>query len=267
MKFNNINAKRLSALVLSGVMAFAGSPRIAKATTTLTPDEIVKMCEASVQRDLSYEEYCVLCYNVCEYLNTFGLDISIDEVYGIVYMANYAYIPECVKEKLISNGFISRDPETTMNYALSMCALIATYNGNVYTKTLQENTKLDRSKIIKVSELSINERDKYIADTFDSRMADYIYTRKTSCEIYSDLYNGYVKIPTETNFKLEQASIGFEKVVNLTCGAVFYSQITEMHAIDNSIVASEQDLRILSEHIHDIRNMQVALNQKKCLKK
>ena len=74
-------------------------------------------------------------------------------------------------------------------------------------------------------------------------------------------------IGTETNFKLEQASIGFEKVVNLTCGAVFYSQITEMHAIDNSIVASEQDLRILSEHIHDIRNMQVALNQKKCLKK
>ena len=256
------NKNRVIALLLAGGITLVGSPKNVKAeglNEALTPEEIVALCEASVQKNLSYEEFCILAYNTQAYLKSFGLDVSIEEMYDVLYVANYAFLSEDVKVKLISNGFVEKDYNVVLNNALSICSIISTYNGNVYTEALNNKTNVNRDSIIKVSELSISNRDKYIADIFDTRLADFIDNGKISCDIYTDLFNGYVKIPTSTNYKMEQASIGFEKIVNLTSGANFYSQISDMHDVGNSIVASEQDLRILSEHIHELGNVEVAL--------
>ncbi len=255
----NVNKKRLISLLLAGGITLVGAPKNVKADKNLTPEEIVALCEANVQKKLSYEEFCVLAYNTCEYLKSFGLDVSIEEMYDIIYVSNYAFLDEDVKIKLISNGFISKDYSVVLNNALSICSLISTYNNNIYTKAFNNKTNVNRNAIIKISNISISERDKYIADIFDTRLADFIDNGKISCDIYTDIYNGYVKIPTITNYKMEQSSIGFEKVINLTSGACFYSQISDMHNLGSSIVASEQDLEILSEHIHDIGNIEVAL--------
>ncbi len=256
----NVNKNRIISLLLAGGITLVGAPKVASAENKkLTTEEIVALCEANVQKQLSYEEFCVLCYENLEYLKSFGLDISLSDMYDIVYVANYAYIKEDVKIKLISNGFISKDYNVLITNALSMCSIISTYNDNIYINALNNKTNVDRNSIINVSNLSINDRDKYIANTFNERLADFIDDGKISCDIYTDLYNGFVKIPTSTNYKMEQASIGFEKIINLTSGACFYALISDMHELGKSIVASEQDLNILSEHIHDIGNVEVAL--------
>ena len=62
MKIN----KRVVALILAGGLVLTGSPKNVKAEgldKALSTDEIVQMCEASVTKKLSYEEFCQLSYN------------------------------------------------------------------------------------------------------------------------------------------------------------------------------------------------------------
>ena len=108
MKIN----KRVVALILAGGLVLTGSPKNVKAEgldKALSTDEIVQMCEASVTKKLSYEEFCQLSYNAWMYLNDFGVvNVSLDDLYSIVYIINYANIQEEAKDKLKQN---------TRNYA------------------------------------------------------------------------------------------------------------------------------------------------------
>ena len=65
----------------------------------------------------------------------------------------------------------------------------------------------------------------------------------------------FTNIPNESNYNLEQASIGAEVLVNLTSGAIYYSQISPMHQVDGLPIANDETLNALSAHIHDISSL------------
>ena len=110
-------------LCLAGGLVLSSMPKVyAHAENPLNIETNI----SNVKKDLSYEEYCVLCYNACEYLKSFGLDVSIEELYAPVYIQNIAYINENTRTKLLENGFISSDVDTNLNNEFSILALIST---------------------------------------------------------------------------------------------------------------------------------------------
>ena len=269
MKIN----KRVVALILAGGLALTGSPKNVRAEgldKALSTDEIVQMCEANVTKKISYEEFCQLSYNAWMYLNKFGVvDVSLNDLYSIVYVVNYANIEEDAKDKLISNGLVASDVNVLFTELFNVAHIIATNNNNVYIETLENNTKVDREKLIYVSEFSVDERDKEIADAYDNKLADYIDSNKQDCNIYSELMSGYCHIPVgdlSKKYDLELASVGMEEMINLTSGFVFKTHIKEGHLSNDSIHATDEEIEILDEHIADISNLKNTLGGK-CLTK
>lgn len=269
MKIN----KRVVALILAGGLVLTGSPKNVKAEgldKALSTDEIVQMCEASITKKLSYEEFCQLSYNAWMYLNDFGVvNVSLEDLYSIVYIINYANIQEEAKDKLINNGLVPSDVNVLFTELFNVAHIIATNNNNVYIEALENKTKVDREKLIYVSKFSIDERDKEIGYAYDNKLTDYIDSNKQDCNIYNELMNGYCHIPVgdlSTKYDLELASIGMEEVINLTSGFLFKGHIKDGHLSNESIHASKEEIEILEEHIGDISNLKNTLGGK-CLTK
>lgn len=253
-----INFKKVNALLLAGSLVLSTMPKV-KAETTLTPEEIIAMCEANVQRNISYEEYCLLCYNAQQYLNTKGLNLSIDELYAPIYVINYSLITEEVKEKIVSNGFVNTDMNLLLNDSYKLFGMISTINHNVYLEALSKNAKTDEEKLIETSNLCFDNKDKKIVTELEDDLTNYINTGKKDCELFTKIFAQFTNIPNSSEYSLEQATIGGRTLANLTTGGVFYSQISPMHPVDGMPVANDETLNGLSEYIHDISSLCNAL--------
>lgn len=261
--------KRLMALLLAGGLVLTGCPKGVKAeNSNMSQDEIVKFCEDNASKKLSYEQFCILSYNACEYLNKFGINISVSDVFNTIFVVNYDYIEEDVKNKLINNGLVSNNTDVIITDLFNISYLISTNNHNVYIDSLENKKNVDRSKLIYLSNLSYNEKDKDVADAFDNRLTDYIDSDKTDCDIYMDLMKGFVHIPgSDLNDKhnLEFASVGMEQIINLSTGSVFEYHLKN-HLEDHMIKPDSETINTLEEHINSLNNLMAVLNAK-CLKK
>ena len=231
-----------------------------------TNSQTIKRGFASIKdakMDLSYEEFCVLAYNASEYLKSFGLDVNINELYAPIYVQNISYISEETKNNLIANGLISEDIDTTLNYDFSILSLIATYNDNLYIKGLAENRAIDYSEVINVSKLFVNENDRQIANLFDESLTDYINSGKKDTNLYTALFANYKKqiVDDVQYYGLDQASVGALTGINLTSGGNFFAHIGSMHPVDGKAIATDEQLVYLSEDIHDINEICIALGQ------
>lgn len=246
-----INTKKIMSLCLAGGLVLSSMPKVyAHAENPLNIETNI----SNVKKDLSYEEYCVLCYNACEYLKSFGLDVSIEELYAPVYIQNIAYINENTRTKLLENGFISSDVDTNLNNEFSILALISTYNDNLFIQSLSENREVNNKEVISISNLLINENDIAVAKMFDSSLTSYINSGKQNDDLFNELFSNY-KMNSTKDYGLSNTSIGARTGINLTSGAVFYAHISPMHPVNGNAIASDEKLMDLSESIHDINEI------------
>lgn len=261
----NINVKKIVSLMLAGGLTLASFPKNVKAEglkDALTPEEIVQMCESNIKRNMSYNDYCMLCYIACNYLNELGLNVSINELYSPIYLTNFTYMSEEDRNTIIENGFIPSNINELINEAYSIFGMIATYNDNLFIKALDNHEIVDYEKMIHPANLCFNQKDKDIANSFDGLLSEYIDTGKTDCVLFSELLCGYTKIPNSSEYSLEQASIGAEKLINLTNGMVFYFHVSPMHPVDGNTIADEETLDSLYEYLGDLSSVVTSLGGK-----
>ena len=238
-----INFKKINALLLAGTLTLCSMPKVNEENINLTPEEIIAMCEANVQKTIGYEEYCLLCYNTHKYLNSKGFNLSLDELYAPIYVINYSLISDEVKHKIIENGFVTTDMNLVLNDTYKLFGMISTQNHNVYLNALHNNKKVDTQKLIESFNLCFDNKDKIII------------TGKKDCEIYTKLLSQFTNIPNTSEYSLEQATIGGRTLANLTTGGVFFSQISPMHPVDGIAIADDETLNSLSIYIHDISSL------------
>lgn len=264
-----INHKKISALVLAGGIALVGSPKNVKAENlNLTPEEIINICESNITRNMTYEDYCVLCYNACNVLNELGLNVTIDELYSIVYLTNFTYMPEDIKQQIINMGYVSTDVFELINNSNNILGMMATHNDNLFIKALDNNENVDYSQMAHSSDLCFNQKDKDISDNFDSLLVSYIDSGKQDCEILKELYKGYTKIPNESEYSIDQASIGAEYSINRTSGWVFYFHTSPMHPVNGEAILDDESLNALASYLEDASSVVTSLGQKcKTIKK
>ncbi len=261
----NINKKRLVSLLLVGGISLTGFSKNVKAENlndALTPDEVVQMCESNITKNMSYNDYCMLCYNACNYLNELGLNVSINELYSPIYLSNFTYMSEEDRNTIIEKGFIPSNINELINEAYSIFGMIATYNDNLFNRALDNHELVDYEKMAHPAYLCFNRKDMDIAYSFDSLLCDYIDSGKTDCKLFSELFCGYTKIPNSSEYSLEQASIGAEKLINLTNGMVFYFHVSPMHPVDGNTIADEETLASLYEYLSDLSSVVTSLGGK-----
>lgn len=250
-----INLKKVNALLLAGTLTLCSMPKVKAENIKLTPEEIIAMCEANVQKNISYEEYCLLCYNVHQYLNSKGLNLTLDELYAPIYVTNYSLINEDVKKQIIENGFVTTDMNLILNDTYKLFGMISTVNHNTYLEALHNNKQVDTKKLIESSNLCFDNKDKIIVSELEQDLTNYINTGKKDCEIFTKIFSQFTNIPNTSEYSLEQATIGGRTLANLTTGGVFYSQIGPMHPVDGMTIADCDTLNSLSTYIHDISSL------------
>lgn len=258
MKFNK---KKLVALMLTGGIALVGSPKNVRADD-LNVNEIVEMCESKITRNMTYEEFCIMCYNACNSLNNIGLNVSIDELYSTIYITNFTYMSEDVRKQIIDAGYVSGDVFELINNSNSILGMMATHNDNLFIKSLDNNAQINYSQMAHSADLCYNQKDKEISDKFDTLLIDYINTGKRDCNLLTELYKGYTKIPNESKYSIEQASIGAEYSINRTSGWVFYFHTSPMHPVDGSSILDEESLNALASYLEDASSVVTSLGYK-----
>src|SRR5574344_3125399 len=117
----NVNMKKLSAIILAGGIALTTMPKChateveREAHYPGVVENAIDACKKNINLDLNYDEYCLLCYNACEYLNKLGINVTIDELFAPIYLFNIASVNNELQEQLIKEGFISDNPANVMN--------------------------------------------------------------------------------------------------------------------------------------------------------
>lgn len=258
-----INYKKISALMLAGGIALSGPSKCVKAEEmNLTLDEIVEFCEMNITRNMTYKDYCIQCYNAWNALNEIGLNVTIDELYSIVYLTNFTYMDDYTREYIRTTGFVPTDVFELINTSNNVLGMMASHNDNLFIEALDNNESVDYSQMAHSSDLCFNEKDKTISDDFDSLLAQYIDSGKLDCELLSQLYMGYTKIPNESEYNLNQASIGAEYSINRSSGWVFYFQTSNMHPVNGSAVLDDESLNTLVSHLEDASSVVTSLGYK-----
>lgn len=252
MKFN---LKKINALLLAGTITLCPMPKVKADSVKLTTEDIIAMCEANVQRNISYEEYCLLCYNACQYLNSKGLNLTLDELYAPIYVINYSLISEEVRTQIIENGFVTTDMNLILNDTYKLFGMISTINHNIYLETLNNNSQVDTENLIVGSNLCFDKKDKIIVTELEQDLTNYINSGKKDCELFTKIFCQFTNLPNTSEYSLEQATIGGRTLANLTTGGVFYSQISSMHPVDGKTIADDETLNALSAYIHDISSL------------
>lgn len=256
-----INYKKICALMLAGGIALSGSPKNVRAED-LTVDEIVEMCESNINRKMTYEDYCVLCYNAWNSLKELGFNVSVEELYSAVYLANFTYMSDEVKDKIKDMGFVSSNPSELMVGSHNIVGMMATYNDNLFIKSLEDKQLVDYYKMAHSSSLFFNQKDKDISDNFDSLMVDYVNGGKVDCELLTELYTGFTRIPNKSEYNLEQASIGAEYLINQNCGWVFYFHVSPSHPVNGNAILDDVSLNALISFLGDASGVVNALGYK-----
>jgi len=250
-----INLKKINALLLAGTLTLSTMPKVKAQSVELTPEQIINMCEANVQKNISYEEYCLLCYNAYNYLNSKGLNLTLDELYAPIYVINYSLISGEVKNKIIENGFVATDMNLILNDTYKLFGMISTINHNVYLDALNNNAQTNEEKLVKSSNLCFDNKDRIIVTELEQDLTKYINTGKKDCELFTKIFSQFTNIPNTSEYSLEQATIGGRTLANLTTGGIFYSQISPMHPVDGMTIADDETLNSLSAYIHDISSL------------
>lgn len=258
MKFN---FKKIGSLMLAGGLVLCGSPKNVRAED-LTVDEIIQMCESNVVRNMTYEDYCVLCYNACNSLNELGLNVSINELYSLIYLANYTYMTDDVREHIKNMGFVPSDNAELFVSAHSIIGMMLTYNDNLFIKALEDEQIVDYYKMAHSSDLFFNQKDKDISDNFDSLLIEFINSGKRDCDLLTELYTGFTRIPNNSEYNLEQASLGSEYIINQNCGRVFYFHVSPSHPVDGSSVLDDESLNALRTFLEDASSVVTTLGYK-----
>lgn len=242
--------KKICSILLAGAIVITPANVCLKNANALVIDD---------KSNLSYSDFCYLAYNISVYLKEYGLDIDINQIFNCLYIQNIEYIDNITRDELISNNIISSDRKVLLDDCVSLLSSISNYNDSLFIKSLNKGKNVKNIDYIYISKMFVNNRDKGIADIFDTMLIKYINSGKKDSLLFNDLYNGYTFKQTETNYDLEEASMGARMSINLTSGTLFYNHVGPMYMGDNT---NYDMLSNLVNCIYDVSDIYKILNNK-----
>lgn len=253
-----INTKKIMSLILAGGIALM--PTLTKAESINT-NNIESIILSNVKQDITFNEYCQLVLNLKSEFEKANINIELNDLYSLVYIANIDFINNDLKEYLINNNIISDDANVIMTEALKTISIIATHNGNIYND-YNCTGNLNSELFINTSTILTDKNDQDVLNGIEIELNEFVKNIDNK-DLYNSLFEFFTGFNRQEDSSINELSNGANFIANMTIGNLYHSQIGYMH----NNIANNVELDTLESYLFDISNLMNVLNKTNCNKK